>query len=353
METVIRQSIGIDIAKATFTACVGKYFIDGNLTLGAVATFENSKRGFNQLLKWSRKQCVAHIPTTYVMEATGVYYEPLAYHLHRLKLQVCVLLPNKVKHYAKSLNVKTKNDTVDARLIARLGAERTLNGWIPPAPVFRQLRSLTRLYTSLKSQRTAFTNQLHSVKAGEVSDVIVVKSLKSIISKLEKEIVKLEASIKELIRSEPWLQQKVEKLMTIKGVGFITIAVVLAETQGFELFGNNKQLASYAGYDVVERSSGSSVKGKTRISKKGNSRIRAALHFPALVAAVHNPELKATYLRINQDKQSKMIGATALQRKLLILMFTLWKNDVTYQTPHERVATKKQSRQTIRAACTG
>lgn len=354
METPVRQSIGIDIAKATFTACVGKYFTDGNVTFGAVAEFENSKRGFNQLLKWSRKQCSVKVPTIYVMEATGVYYEPLAYHLHKLKLQVSVLLPNKVKHYAKSLNVKTKNDTVDARLIARLGSERVLANWEPPAPVFRQLRSLTRLYSSLKSQRTAFTNQLHSIKAGEISDALVVKSLKSIISKMDKEIEKLEASIASLVKSEAFLQQKVEKLMTIKGVGLITIAVVLAETQGFEQINSNKQLASYAGYDVVERSSGSSVKGKTRISKKGNSRIRAALHFPALVAAMHNPELKAIYLRINEGKRSKMIGATAIQRKLLILMYTLWKYDTIYQTPDERFADQKQSRQPIKeAACTG
>lgn len=105
---------------------------------------------------------------------------------------------------------------------------------------------------------------------------------------------------------------------------------ILAETQGFKLISNSKQLASYAGYDVIEKESGSSIKGKTRISKKGNSRIRAALHFPALVAARFNQPLKIVYTRINEKKGSKMVAATALQRKILILIYSLWKNDTTY-----------------------
>ena len=135
-----------------------------------------------------------------------------------------------------------------------------------------------------------------------------------------------------MIASDPWLKQKVEKVMTIKGVGFITIGIVLAETQGFKLINNVKQLASYAGYDVVQRESGSSIKGKTRISKKGNSRIRAAMHFPALVASRHNEDLKVAYQRINDNKPSKMVGATALQRKILVLIYSLWKNDTIYQS---------------------
>ena len=331
MGTLLRQCVGIDIAKHSFTACVCQQGTSGKVSFCPVSTFENSKRGFNQLLKWVRKFSQPDPPMVFVMEATGIYYEGLAYHLHQLKQSVCVVLPNKVKHYARSLNVKTKTDQIDAQVIAQLGAERTLEPWTPPAPVFRSLRALTRLYTDLKVQKTVFTNRLHSMEAGYEPLSFIIKSTKEIIRKLDREIEKSEAEIRKLIASDQWLAQKVEQLLTIKGVGFVTIAIVLAETQGFKLITNVKQLASYAGYDVVQRESGSSIKGKTRISKKGNSRIRAALHFPALVASRYNKDLQTVYNRINERKPSKMIGATALQRKILILIYSLWKHDTMYQ----------------------
>ncbi len=332
MEAVLRQSIGIDIAKSTFTACICQQLYSGKLSFSCVTEYENSRRGFNQLIKWVRKHAAALPRACFVMEATGIYYETLAYHLHGLKLPLCVVLPNKVKHYAKSLNVKSKTDLIDARMIAQLGAERNLEEWMPPAGVFRSLRAITRLYSDLKRQKTAFVNRLHSMESGHDPLPFIIKSTKELIRKLDREIDKCEAEIYKLIESEQWLKHKVDKLQTIKGVGLITIAIVVAETQGFKLITNVKQLASYAGYDVVQRESGSSIKGKTRISKKGNSRIRAALHFPALVASRHNKDLQSVYHRINEQKPSKMVGATALQRKILILIYSLWKNDTTYQS---------------------
>ena len=122
MEQMTRQCVGIDIAKKDFTACVCKLSPNSGLCFFQVATFENSTRGFNQLLKWSRRQTTPTLPVSFVMEATGIHYEPLAYHLHKLKQPVSVVLPNKVKHFGKSLNVKSKTDRIDARVIAQLGA---------------------------------------------------------------------------------------------------------------------------------------------------------------------------------------------------------------------------------------
>jgi transposase len=265
------------------------------------------------------------------MEATGIYYEPLAYHLNKLHQRVSVVLPNKVKHYAKSLNIRSKTDYLDARTIARTGAERALELWQPPAPIFKELRDICRLYTDLKVQRTAFINRLKSVQSGNEPLSFIIGSARSIIKKLDKEIEKCTSQMHKVIKKEKWLEEKVNKIQTIKGVGFITIAIILAETQGFRLINNSKQLTSYAGYDIVEKESGTSIKGKTRISKKGNGRMRAALHLPALVASRHNKLLKAVYLRINEKKDSKMVGVTALQRKILVLIYSLWKNDTVYQ----------------------
>jgi transposase len=342
METIIRQSIGIDIAKASFTACICKQSSICEIQHSEVVQFDNCKRGFNQLLKWVRKSKVVIDEPVFVMEATGIYYEPLAYHLHKLGLQVSVVLPNKVKHYAKSLNVKSKTDIIDARLIGQMGAERSLELWQPPCPVFKNLRAITRLCCDLKGQKTIFQNRLESVEAGSEPVGFVIQSTKLIIARLDKEIEKCEAEMAAVIQSEQWLNEKVKKLLTIPGVGLITAAIVIAETQGFKLINNVKQLASYAGYDVVERESGTSIKGRTKISKKGNSRIRAALYFPALVASRHNQKLKAVYQRINKNKPSKMVGAVALQRKLIILMYTLWKKDTVYEHKEEKITSGNQ-----------
>ena len=330
MQTILRQAVGIDIASKTFTACVCKNMSDGSIDQSEVLECENSKPGFKQLIKWVNKRCNTNVPLTYVMEATGIYYEQLAYYLNDLKLKVSVVLPNMVAHFGKSLNIKSKTDLIDARMIARMGAERNLPLWETPPKVLKELRDLTRLFTDLKHQRTMFQNRLHSMQAGNAPLDFIVKSTQSIIAKLDREIAKCTKEIEGLIKQDEWLHKKAENIQTIKGVGLITIAVVIAETLGFKLIKNNKQLTSYAGYDVIERQSGTSVKGKQRISKKGNSRIRAALFFPAMVAAQRNQIFKEDYVRISERRQNKMIALTALQRKMLILIYTLWKNDTVF-----------------------
>jgi len=331
METAVKQSVGIDISKDTFMASICYLYQSGKQDFITTDPFNNTKTGFNQFVKWVRKNTAKEIQTVFLMEATGVYYEQLACHLHKINLPISVLLPNKVKNYAKCLNIKTKTDKVDAKIIARMGAEQNFNQWMPPAPVYQKMRLLTRLYQELKKQKTALQNHLEAATHSAFSDHFVTKAYQEQISLLNKQIEMCENNLKELVKEDPELASKFENIETIKGVGFITIAIVVAETQGFSLINNRKQLASYAGLDVVERQSGTSVKGKSRISKKGNSHIRGALYFPAIVSSVRNVEFKNDYQRIIKNKANKKIGLIAIQRKLLLLMFTLWKNNEKYQ----------------------
>lgn len=193
-----------------------------------------------------------------------------------------------------------------------------------------QLRNLTRYYVQLQEQKTVLGNIKHSKDCSHDIQNFILKSNKKLIAEIDKEISGCVSEITRLVKSDTDLHKKIEKLATIKGIGMLTIVTVLAETMGFDQFFSAKQLVSYAGYDVVHRESGSSVKGKTRISKKGNRYIRNALYFPAMVASRYNPVLKAAYMRIIKKKTSKMVGQVAIQRKLLILMYTLWKNDTVF-----------------------
>lgn len=159
---------------------------------------------------------------------------------------------------------------------------------------------------------------------------LVRQGLSNTLKTIDKELLVLEKQIKQLIDKDALLKNKYEKISVIKGVGLLTFAVLVAETNGFALFENQRQLVSYAGYDVVENQSGNKV-GKTRISKKGNTRIRRILYMPALCAVTHQePGLKALYERVYSRSGIKMKGYVAVQKKLLCLIYTLWKKDQAY-----------------------
>lgn len=324
---IIYQCVGIDISSKSFTACIGTQYAKSDQSFSEVVSFNNGKNGFNQLLRWVKKHNQPNSQLSFLMEATGVYHENLAHHLHHIGKMVHIALPNTSKHYFLSLNIKSKTDFLDAKILSRFGLEHSHRPWRPAHPVYLKLRNLTRYQVQLQEQKTSLKNIKHSKEAAHSTEQFILKSNRKLIDQLEKQIQLCRKQIEELLVSIPEICAKVKLLLTIKGVGITTVATIIAETQGFEHFRNAKQLASYAGYDVVERQSGTSVNGKSRISKKGNKYIRNALYFPAMVACRYNPDLKSMYLRIIQKKPSKMIGQVAIQRKLLLLMYALWKKN--------------------------
>jgi transposase len=345
----IKQSIGIDISKDTFTACRCQQTFSGDVSYTSVHSFTNDKKGFNQLIRWSRSQTEKGTEVVFLMEATGVYYESLAYHLHKLNKKVVVVLPNMSKHYFSSLNIKSKTDKIDAKILSRFGVERNHRLWEPAKPIYIELRNLTRYLVQLTEQRTALSNIKHSKEAANQVQRFILQSNQELIKQIEKQVHKCKLEIEALVRSDEALSQRVDQLLTIKGVGLTTVAAIIAETLGFEGFNSAKQLVSYAGYDVVQRESGTSIKGKTKISKKGNRYIRNALYFPAMVATRYNPIMKESYIRIIKTKPSKMIGQVAIQRKLLTLLYTLWKNNTAFDPNYNKVASPELEEATLDA----
>ncbi|MEM7549668.1 MAG: IS110 family transposase [Bacteroidota bacterium] len=148
------------------------------------------------------------------------------------------------------------------------------------------------------------------------------------------QIKEVELEMREIILCDEELSRKTSQLTSIPGISFISATVVISETRGFQGIRSAKQLTSYTGYDIVHRESGL-YRGKTSISKRGNSHIRAALHMPSLTAVRCNPTLKPFYQRLKEKKAKPIIGPVAVQRKLLRLMFSLWTNDVSYDPNHK------------------
>ena len=329
-----------------FKASLARTAPNGRLIVSAARKFANTRSGFNQLTLWVAAEMDRDVPVTFLMEATGVYYEELAHHLHRIGKRVVVVLPNKFKHYAASLNAKSKTDAIDAKLLARFGVEREHELWSPADPIFRQMRDLTRYRVQLQEQKTALSNILHSKDHSHGISIDITKSVRKVIATLEREIEKLEQQLKELVKSDEQVQAKIKDLCSIPGCKLITATGIVAETGGFREFTSAKQLVSYAGYDIVHNESGSSIKGKTRISKKGNRFIRHHLFLPAMCASTHVPEFNALRERIKDRTKIPMKGQVAIQRKLLILMYTLWRTDSAYEKDHYQ---KKIARDQARA----
>lgn len=338
---LLKQCVGIDISKLSFSACVAQIDVEQEVRRSEVREFANTKKGFNQLVKWASKQIDQSVPIVYLMEATGVYYESLAYHLEKINKCVHVVLPNKAKHYLSSLNWKTKTDRVDARGLAQFGVERKFSAWHPPREVYRRLKAVTRHRTSLQEIKVGLMNRLSASQSSEVSDKMIVRSIKKMIGALEQQVDKCEQEVKLIIKSDAPLEGKMKKLMSITGVGLVSAAVVVGETGGFELFRSIKQLISFAGLDVVQRQSGTSLQGKSRISKKGNSHIRRVLYFPALSAVQHNALFKRIYQGHLLNDKKKKVALVAIQRKLLALLYTLWKKDCFFIADYATERTKK------------
>lgn len=332
-KTVVKQTVGIDISMDSFYVCYMVLNKGGTTTIKGSKSFENTLSGIKTFLEWCQKRDkTPNCPVLYVMEATGVYYEELAYYLYENRQKVSVQLAQKLKYYAKSNNLKTKTDKVDAKMIASFGIEKNLsesNLWTPPSKEFKVIRDLSREHSRLKKDISAIKSQLHALEHGHETYKKVIEIKKEMIKFYEKQLKDIESEMKRLVKKDEGLTSKIGNIETVKGLGFITIIKVISEVNGFLLFKNIAQVVSYAGLDVIENQSGKHT-GKTKISKKGNARIRAALYMPAMTACKHNATLKNFYNRVNEGRTIKMQGIVGVMRKLLVLIYTLWKNETTY-----------------------
>lgn len=322
---------GIDVSKDNFDACLISVDLDHNYQVKATHKFANTPAGFNELLLWLKKHCKEEAPVQTIMEASGVYHEKLAIWLTEKEQTVYVVLPNRAHQYMKVLGLKSKNDKIDALGLALMGAHHKFDLWQPISKFYYELRLLTRHYQSLQKGRTEFMSQRHALQHSGYSSPEVIKQLNKTIALFEKQIKDSKQHITQYISSNEDVKRKVSHACKIKGVDVLTVATIIAETNGFELFKNSGQLISYAGYDVVENQSGKRI-GRTSISKKGNSRIRRILHMPAFnVVRFNQTPFANLYQRIYVNTKIKMKAYVAVQKKILTIIYALWKKDQPYQ----------------------
>lgn len=331
---IIRQSVGIDVAMSDFKVCYGYLNVKMERKIVAESTFENTALGMESLQLWLLEHLLSNEELYFLMESTGVYHEQLCHFLHNQGLSVSVMPSGRVKKYAESLKQRSKTDLLDAKMLCVLALERELDMWVPVRKELQELKQLSRERGQLVKERSALKCKLHALQHGIMMQGQVILRLKNRLKLLSEQIQEVESEMQSLVTSDQELKQKIAQLITIPGISFISATVVVAETRGFQGIKNAKQLTSYTGYDIVHRESGL-FRGKTSISKKGNSHIRSVLHMPSMTAVRCNPTLKPFYERLKAKKAKPIIALVAVQRKLLCLMFSLWMNDTSYNPDHE------------------
>ena len=280
---------------------------------------DNTATGHAALSQWLLDRGAVQERTHICLEATGPYSEAVAMALVRSHWQVSVVNPARIKGFAQGELARNKTDRADAALLARFCVAMRPSLWEPPSVQLRQLRAWVDRLQALKDMRQQEHNRIEALDASEQQDVVA--HVKTHVTWLDGEIAKLECDIDDHIDRHPELKRDAQLLHSIPGIGNTTVAKVLAYAGDVRRFANAKALAAFIGVTPRQRISGSSVKGRTMMSRSGHAQLRRALYMPGLVARQHNPVLKAFGDKLSTAGLAPKAVVGAVMRKLAHLIY--------------------------------
>src|SRR6266480_3217631 len=280
--------------------------------------FANNAKGFAQLASVLDQQGAPKIWAG--LEATGAYSQALALWLHAQGHRVSLLNPRRVKQYAQSAGRRNKTDLLDAAIIADFVCAIEPAPWQPPTLEVAQLQALVRRREELSLMLQAEKNRLEGVAPN------VRSSLGRMIAALSAEKTRLEKLILQQIRSHQQLSRDHQLLCTIKGIGSLTAAILLAEMARPGQVERARQAAAHAGLAPRREESGTSVRRNRGLGKEGNRYLRKALYMPALVAIKYNAPLRYFASRVRAAGKPKMKIVCAVMRKLIHIAFGILKH---------------------------
>lgn len=329
--TPVSGVVGIDVSKLKFDL----YALASTRTSGLSKSFPNTAAGHRGLHDWLTKKGFAPASTHVCLEATGPYSEALAVFLVDNDWRVSVVNPARIKGFAQSELARNKTDRADAALLARFCAAMKPTLWEPPSAEHRQLRAWVERLQALKDMRQQERNRIEALDA--MAQTRVRDQVAEHIAWLDQAIAKFERDIDEHIDGHPALRADAQLMASIPGMGPTTVAKVLAYAGDVRRFDSAKALAAFIGVTPRQRLSGTSVKGRTMLSRTGHQALRNALYMPGLVARRHNAALRTfgDRLRLNGLAPKAVIGA--VMRKLAHLIYGVIKSgkpfDLTLAMP--------------------
>ena len=304
---------GIDISKNVFD-------VYGSKTRHN--QFKNDEQGFKSFLKSLPQGALV------VMEATGYYHYRLAQFLYYKGVFVSVVNPLSVKRFIQMKLAKVKTDKSDAKAICEYGQMNAVLLYNALTEIQSECLQLFRLLDSYLKHRTATKNKLKGEEVLGVPSKFVYQSLKRNLKHLNKEVDVLEARLLELVKQDQ--QHQITLLKSIPGMGVKTALFLIVVTDGFKKFETASQLCSYVGITPTIRESGSSVKGRSRISKVGNKKLRNLLFLCAFSACKQNKACRKLYDRLVAKGKSKKLALIAVVNKLLKQAFAIAKSGLHY-----------------------
>lgn len=309
----MKTILGIDVSKLKLDCAL-------RLESGKIRAkvIDNTPEGFAVLSAFLQKHGVTELHAC--MEATGTYWEAAAEYLVDCGFTVSVVNPAKIKAFGSARLTRTKTDKVDARLIAEFCATQNPEAWTAPSGAIRELRALVARRSALDAMRTQEKNRLQVARDG------VRAGIEAHLAYLDKAMAEIEALIREKIDNDPDLKNQRDLLDSIPGLGDKTIPVLLSYYGGVRRFEKAKEAAAFAGLDPRQHQSGSSVRGKTRLSKVGHSFLRKALYMPAMVAITKTTWGRAFKDRLKTAGKPPMVIIGAMMRKLVHVVFGVLKS---------------------------
>lgn len=308
-----KNYVGIDVSKSD---------LDVSFSSGEHRKFSNDTKGFQKLLKALplRAHCV--------MEQTGRYHQQLAHFLFANKINVSVVNALTIKRFIQMRLKITKTDKADARMIREYGAWDSPALWSPPAAYIVHCKELRQLVSLLLKQSTALKNQRHSIELSGATGGLALRIIKKKLKAIKAEVKMLEEEMETLIKTNEG--DLVSHISSIPGVGQKTAMALVVSTNAFRDFENSNQLSSYFGLAPTMRLSGSSIRGRSRISKAGDKDVRNLLFMCSFTACKHNKACVALYQRIVNKGKSPKLALIAVTNKLLKQALAIAKSGIQY-----------------------
>ena len=326
--------IGVDISKDDLDLSLLEEKTYGSFTDKKI---KNSIKGFDSILIWLKKQNKKLEECLFCMEHTGTYGLLFFAWLSQMGVDYCVEPGMQIK---RSMGMtRGKNDKIDARRIAEYAFtnQTKLKLFTMPSTLIVQIKQLLtyreqniRIRSSLKNSLKNHRQYQKISGLNKITEQIntQIEQQNLIVQDIEKQIV-------ERIENDPQMKKNFELLTSIIGIGLIITAFMLVTTNNFSSFENGRKYACYAGIAPFEYASGSSIRGKTRVSHLGNKTIKTLLSNGANSAAKWDPQLRTYYKRKEAGGKDHKLIINSISCKLVNRAFAVIKRQTPYTNIYE------------------
>jgi len=327
------EVIGIDISKKDFDVRMH--------IAGEFSTFLNDKKGFKQLIKWVNKTSSFDSKEIfYVFEHTGIYSYNLALFLTEKEIPFAMVSGLEIKR--SSGMVRGKSDRADSAMIARYGYlhREELKPYVLPSKELTELMSCfssRQLYVKQRAGLKAKVGELRRVKLKK-DHLVEINSLELMIRTFAREIKKIEKRMNEIVQNNQELNRLFDLITSVTGIGPQNAIILIATTHVFTRFETWRQYASYCGTAPFPHQSGTSIKGKTKVSHMANKTVKTLLTNAARSAIMHDPELKEFYWRKIGQGKADFLVINIIRNKLLARVFAVVKRGQPFVNTHKYLA---------------